>query len=87
MPNYKIDFDKKIQLSVQCELNYKSALHFAQMTRECDVNFYIGLRSSAAFKMIFEHVQAKAFDMYYWRGQKNTSKDLSSPMDKRSSAT
>ena len=96
MPNYKIDFhaaNKKIQRSpfesvgVQCELNYKSDLNFAQITRECDVNFYTGLRSSAAFKMMFEHVQTKAVELHYWRAQKNTSKDLSSPRDKRNAAT
>ena len=45
---------------------------FEQLTRECDVRFYTGIPSMAAFKCLFDHLSPKATNMQYWRGPQQT---------------
>lgn len=61
---------------IQCSLPVKSALTFAHFTQNGDVYFYTGFESADAFRMLFEFLQPKAMKMHYWRGLKNTSKNL-----------
>ena len=69
--------------AVQCSFSVRSALTFAQLTREHDVMFYTGLKNSEVFKMLFDHLGVKAADMHYWKGQKITAKTITTPRDKR----
>ena len=42
------------------------SMAFSRITREGDVCFYNGMQSTAAFKLVFEHLQQKASVMHYW---------------------
>ena len=68
---------------VQCVIPFKSALTFAQISRNHDVNFYTGLANTDAFLTLFKYVQRKASRMHYWKGLNSTSTDLSSPRKTR----
>ena len=93
----KITYPKKLEFSesdqdcgesssnndkeTQCSIHLRSAMLFADLTKNTDVNFFTGLKDSATFSLIFEHLSYKAINMHYWKGLKNTAKDLSSPRD------
>ena len=49
------------------------SMKFEQITRESDVRFFTGLRSTTVFKLIFDWLLFKAVHMQYWRGAKTTS--------------
>ena len=48
---------------------------FEQLTRECDVKFYTGIPSTAAFRCLFDHLSPKARNMQYWRGPRQTERE------------
>ena len=48
------------------------ALTFAQLTRESDVKFYTGFKSTDMFRLVFIFLSIKAINMRYWRGGKQT---------------
>ena len=50
-------------------------MRFEQLTRESDVRFYTGLRSTEAFRCLFDYLLPKAKNMQYWRGSKQTEKE------------
>lgn len=47
-------------------------LSFTQLTRESDVKFYTGFKSTDMFKLIFTFLSIKAINMRYWKGKKQT---------------
>ena len=47
-------------------------LSFTQLTRESDVKFYTGDKSTDLFKLIFTFMSIKAINMRYWKGKKQT---------------
>ena len=64
---------------VQCSEHIRSTMIFSDLTRDVDVNFFTGLQDAATFKIIFDYLSKKGAYMHYWKGLKNTFKDLSSP--------
>lgn len=64
-------------IGVQCSLN--SAFLFSDISRDADVNFFTASQNKELFKAVFELVATKAFDMHYWKGMKNTTRDFTSP--------
>ena len=44
------------------------SLKLEQITREADVRFFTGLRSTIIFKFLFDRPLSKAENMQYWRG-------------------
>ena len=51
------------------------------------MNFYTGFPNAEAFKMFYEFLQPKARRMHYWKGVRNTNKDLLSPRVLRNEPT
>ena len=49
------------------------SMKFEQITRESDVRFFTGLRTTTVFKFIFDWLLFKAVHMQYWRGAKTTT--------------
>ena len=47
-------------------------LSFTQLTRESDVKFYTGFKSTDMFKLIFTFLSIKAINMRYWKGKTQT---------------
>ena len=47
-------------------------LTFAQLTRESDVKFYTGFKSTDMFRLVFSFLSIKAINMRYWKGGKQT---------------
>ena len=69
--------------TVQCSFSIKAALVFANLTRDNDVKFFTGFSDRSVFELVFNGLSIKASDMHYWKGLSNTTKDLSSPRDKK----
>ncbi|XP_065645488.1 uncharacterized protein LOC136075965 [Hydra vulgaris] len=67
--------------SIQCNEPIRGSMIFANLTRDSDVQFFTGLANSNIFEMLFSYLQRKGNIMHYWKGKKNTTKDLSSPRD------
>ena len=68
---------------VQCNLQVKSALLFDYFTRNSDVKLYTGFSDTSTFRLVFDQLAKKAQYMHYWKGMTNTTRDLSSPRDKK----
>ena len=51
-------------------------MRFEQLTREFEVKFYTALPSTESFRCLFEHLLPKASNMQYWRGTKQTEKEV-----------
>ena len=51
------------------------AMTFKQLTRETDVKFYTGFRSTDLFKVVFNFLLIKAINMCYWKGEKQTKSE------------
>ena len=66
-----------------CRVVY--SVTFADVTRDCDVQFFVELQNSQTFRHVFDHLSKKATFMHYWKGVSNTFKDLSSPRDLKNS--
>lgn len=52
-----------------------AAMTFEQLTRESDVRFYTGFRSTSLFKFVFNFLLVKAVNMRYWKGDKQTQSE------------
>ena len=72
-------------LEVQCSMRVTPAMVFADLTRDCDVNYFTGLRNTDAFRLVFHYLSEKARVMHYWKGLSNTSTDLTSPRNLKNS--
>ena len=57
------------------QLLTRSAMTFEQLTRESDVKFYTGFRSTELFKFVFNFLLIKAVNMRYWKGEKQTKSE------------
>ena len=68
-------------VEIQCSLHIPSAMVFADLTRDIDVNYFTGFKNRDAFNMVFKYLSNKARTMHYWKGLSNTSGDLSSPRE------
>ena len=51
------------------------AMTFEQLTREADVKFYTGFRSTDLFKLMFNFLLVKAINMRYWKGENQTKSE------------
>ncbi|XP_065677382.1 uncharacterized protein LOC100200518 [Hydra vulgaris] len=71
--------NKHCDKSIQCNEPIRRSIIFADLTRDSDVQFFTGLANSNAFEMLFSYLQRKGNVMHYWKGSKNTNKNLSSP--------
>ena len=72
-------------VEVQCSIRIAPAMIFADLTRNCDVNYFTGLRNIDAFRLVFDYLSEKARVMHYWKGLSNTSTDLTSPRNLKNS--
>ena len=52
-------------------------------TRDSDVKLHTGFSDSSKFTIVFDQLAKKAQYMHYWRGMTNTTKDWSSPRDRK----
>ena len=66
-------------VDLQCLLHISSAMVFADLTRNIDVNYFTGFKNRNVFNMVFKYLSNKARTMHYGKGLSNTSGDLSSP--------
>ena len=68
-------------VEIQCSLPMSSAMIFADLTRDIDVNYFTGFKNRDVFNMVFKYLSNKARTVHYWKGLSNISGDLSSPRE------
>ena len=68
-------------MEIQCSLHISSAMAFANLAGDIDVNYFTGFKTSDAFNMVFKYFSNRARTMHYWKGLSNRSGDLSSPRE------
>ena len=43
-------------VEVQCSIRIAPAMIFTDLTRDCDVNYFTGLRNIDAFRLVFDYL-------------------------------
>ena len=63
------DDDRRVE-ERSCVIPFKSAFTFSNLTRDHDVRFYTGIDNAESFLAFYTHLQRKATQMHYWKGDK-----------------